>query len=86
MPESSMEMNFNITDDKKITFSNSDTPKASEIFDLESVFKIAKSADNYFVCFKEGHHIVLPINDEVTDMMLRIKNNFESGDIDNITL
>ena len=85
-PESSIEMKFNITDDKKITFSNSATPKPSEIFELESVERIVQSQDNYFVGFKEGHHIVLPINSQTTDMMLKIKNNFESGDIEKLTL
>lgn len=83
--ESCVEMNFEI-DDEFIRFYNADKPKPSEIFKLDSVNRVIKSEDNYFIAFKEGHHIVLPINEETTALMGKIKNHFKYGDIEKIKL
>lgn len=85
-PESSVDMKFNVTDDEKITFSNSNQPKASEIFELHSLDRIVKIQQNYIISFKEGHHIVLPLNDESTELMLKLKDKLSTKTIEEITL
>lgn len=82
---SSVLMNFEI-DDGVIKFYNKEKPKPSEIFQLDSVNRVIKSEDNYFIAFKEGHHIVLPINEETTALMGKIKEHFRYGDIEKIKL
>ena len=78
-------MKFNV-DDNNITFSNDEKPKPSEIFNLNSLDKIAKTNENYFISFKEGHHIVLPLSDETTKKINEIKSRFSKGDIEEVTL
>lgn len=82
---SNIEMNFEV-DDKNIKFYNGNQPKSSEIFELDSVVRILKSEENYFIAFKQGHHIVLPINDETTENINKIKSHFRYGDIEKIRL
>ncbi|CZE47201.1 hypothetical protein [Campylobacter geochelonis] len=65
MQESRVEMNFLVDDEKNIiSFSPSQTPRASEKFSASSLNRIVKSEQDYFLGFKEGHHIVLPVTDE----------------------
>lgn len=85
LPESKIKMKFNV-DENNITFSNDEKPKPSEIFNLNSLDKIAKTKENYFISFKEGHHIVLPLSDETTEKINEIKSRFSKGDIEEVTL
>lgn len=60
--ETSVEMNFSV-DDEFVIFS-SDEAKTSDKFRLKDLKSIDESDKNYFIGFKNGTHIVLPINDE----------------------
>ncbi|NLY03872.1 MAG: hypothetical protein GXZ15_03425 [Campylobacter sp.] len=85
LEESKIEMNFEIKD-KFVKFYNGSEAKASEIFELDGINRVVKSEDNYFIAFKTGEHIVLPINEETTLKMQQIKAHFKHGDIENIKL
>lgn len=85
LPESKIKMKFNLSGEN-ITFSNKDKLKPSEIFSLSSLDRIVKTNENYFICFKEGHHIVLPLCDETTSKMNEIKSHFKKGEIEEISL
>lgn len=63
LTSSPIEMNFSFDDDY-IYFKN-DCKDLSEEFFRKDLKKVTRTEKNYFLGFKIGHHIVLPVNDEV---------------------
>ncbi|PSM52257.1 putative membrane protein [Campylobacter blaseri] len=70
-PKSNIEMNLKI-DKNNISFSPDEKPKISEIFEISTLNKLAKSENNFFLGFKAGHHIVLPITDETQEEIIKL--------------
>ena len=73
-------LNF-ICDEEKISFSPDLTPKASEIFYLDTLNRIVKTDENFFIVFSDAH-IVLPnkaeISQEVENLSKKLNLQIEN--------
>ncbi|MSN96155.1 hypothetical protein F1B92_02915 [Campylobacter sp. FMV-PI01] len=78
LEEYSILMNFSINDET-ISFSPDKNPKPSEFFSLNSLNRVVKSSENYFLGFKEGHYMVLPLNDQISTKIENLVQKFNAN-------